>query len=86
MEAKIYSTQRAGVAGVGFAVVMDGDYVPDLPNRLFLDGRYHKTLTSVIAANNEHEVRLLVKKFTWNLLLICKDRAATSCRRRQMSQ
>ena len=59
MEINIYLTQYAGVAGVGFAVVVGGDYVPDLPNRLFLDGRYHKNLVSVIAANNAltHEVR-----------------------------
>jgi len=42
----------------GFSVVVDGDFVPDLPSKLFLQGRYHKTLTAVIAANNEHEVRL----------------------------
>ena len=67
MEVNAYMCRHAGVAGVGFTVAVDDDYVPDLPDRLFLDGRYHKTLTSVIAANNEHEVRLPVKKLIWKL-------------------
>ena len=40
----------------GSGPVVDDDFVPDLPSKLMLDGRYHKTLVSVIAANNNHEV------------------------------
>jgi carboxylesterase type B len=61
MQANSLSTGNASAAGVGFTLVVDGDFVPDLPSKLLLEGRYHKTLTSVIAANNEHEVRLLWK-------------------------
>ena len=45
---------------VGMGPVVDDDFVPDLPSKLILDGRYHKTLVSVIAANNDHEVGFLV--------------------------
>ena len=40
----------------GSGPVVDDDIVPDYPSKLMLDGRYHKTLVSVIAANNNHEV------------------------------
>ena len=40
--------------------VVDDDFVPDYPSKLMLDGRYHKTLVSVIAANNNHEVAFLI--------------------------
>lgn len=56
MDANNAINQNGSVAGIGFQPVVDGDYVPDLPSKLFLDGRYHKTLSSVITANNEHEV------------------------------
>ena len=39
--------------------VVDDDFVPDYPSKLMLDGRYHKTLVSVVAANNNHEVAFL---------------------------
>jgi carboxylesterase type B len=61
LEANNFLNQNTTTSGVGFAVVVDGNYVPDLPSRLFLKGRYHKTLTSVIAANNEHEVHFEVQ-------------------------
>jgi carboxylesterase type B len=48
-------TQHVPAGGIGFSVVVDGDFVPDLPGRLFLQGKYHKTLTSVIVANTECE-------------------------------
>ena len=48
------------VAQTGIGPVVDDDFVPDLPSKLILDGRYHKTLVSVIAANNDHEVGFLV--------------------------
>ena len=83
MEANVDLSQHAGVAG--FTLVVDGDYVPDVSDRLFLEGRYHKTLTSVIAANNEHEVRLPVKKLIWSLLPIRKDRVAMFCLHQKMS-
>jgi carboxylesterase type B len=60
MQANSFSTGNASAAGVGFTLVVDGDFVPDL-SKLLLEGRYHKTLTSVITANNEHEVHLLLK-------------------------
>ena len=44
------------VAQTGIGPVVDDDFVPDLPGKLMLDGRYHKTLVSVIPANNNHEV------------------------------
>src|SRR5436190_7162670 len=37
--------------GIGFAPVVDGDYVPDAPLLLFEQGRFHKEVKSVIAAN-----------------------------------
>ena len=43
----------------GSGPVVDDDFVPDLLGKLMLDGRYHKTLVSVIAANNNHEVGFL---------------------------
>jgi carboxylesterase type B len=60
MQANSFLTQHGAAAGVGFSVVVDGDFVPDLPAKLLLEGRYHKSLTSVITANNQHEVRLLL--------------------------
>ena len=60
MQANSFLTQHGGAAGVGFSVVVDGDVVPDLPAKLLLEGRYHKSLTSVITANNQHEVHLLL--------------------------
>jgi len=58
MEANSILNQNAFFPG--FSVVVDGDIVPDLPSRLFLQSRYHKTLTAVIASNNEHEGRILL--------------------------
>jgi hypothetical protein len=34
--------------GIGFAPVVDGDYVPDLPSVLLQAGRYHKSVKSLI--------------------------------------
>jgi hypothetical protein len=63
MEANSFLNQNGSVAGVGFTVVVDGDYVPDLPSKLFLEGRYHKKLTSVITANNQYEVHNSLEAF-----------------------
>ena len=49
----------------GSGPVVDDDFVPDLLGKLMLDGRYHKTLVSVIAANNNHEVGFL--GFNWSI-------------------
>lgn len=57
IEANNLVNQNAFLNGVGFSPVVDGDYVPDLPSKLLSDGRYHKTLASVITANTEYEVR-----------------------------
>lgn len=57
MNANNVINQNGSAGGLGFNPVVDGDYVPDLPGKLFSEGRYHKTLSSVISANNAHEVR-----------------------------
>lgn len=59
MRANNNLTQHVSAGGIGFSVVVDGDFVPDLPGRMFLKGKYHKTLTSVITANTEYEVCVL---------------------------
>jgi carboxylesterase type B len=56
IEANTFLIQNGSTAGVGFTAVVDGDTVPDIPSRLVLEGRYHKTLTSVVVVNNVHEV------------------------------
>ena len=43
---------------IGPGPVVDGDYVPDLPSKLLLEGQFHKNAI-VVTANNAHEVRLL---------------------------
>lgn len=68
MDANSLLTQNSISSGsVGFVVVVDGEYVPDLPGKLFLEGRYHKNLTSVITANNQYEVHCL-PAFFWVLV------------------
>lgn len=57
MNANDVINQNGSASGLGFGPVVDGNYVPDLSSKLFLEGRYHKTLSSVISANNAHEVR-----------------------------
>jgi carboxylesterase type B len=42
-----------------FGIVVDGDYVPDIPNRLILGGHYDKTL-AVMTGRNQDEGSLFV--------------------------
>lgn len=72
MRANDYLTLHVPAGGIAFSVVVDGDFVPDLPGRLFLEGKYHKTLTSVIVANTEYEV--CPECSCGSLFLIVKDR------------
>jgi hypothetical protein len=37
--------------GIGFGPVIDGDLVPDLPNVLLSQGKYHKSIRRVLSAN-----------------------------------
>lgn len=37
--------------GIGFGSIIDGDLVPDLPDNLLDEGRYHKSIKSVLSAN-----------------------------------
>lgn len=59
IEANAYVTLYGTGSTVGFGPIVDGDLVPDLPSKLLLEGRYHKTLDAIVAANNAHEVCLL---------------------------
>ena len=82
MDANNFSIHNGTTGDLGFTVVVDGDYIPDLPDSLLLKGRYHKTLALVIIANNAHEVFLLVEPFL-NSTLISKDMAATFSHRQR---
>jgi hypothetical protein len=44
--------------GIGFGPVTDGDYVPDVPAILFDQGRYHKSVRSLIVGTMAEEVRV----------------------------
>jgi carboxylesterase type B len=41
--------------GIGFGPVIDGDLVPNLPNVLLEQGRYHKGIKKVLSANMADE-------------------------------
>lgn len=41
---------------IGFGPVVDGDYIPDLPGILLEEGRYHKSIKSLIVGNMLEEV------------------------------
>lgn len=41
---------------IGFSPVVDGDYVPDLPGILLRQGRFHKSVQSLIIGNMKEEV------------------------------
>jgi len=42
--------------GIGFGPVVDGDYIPDVPGILLEQGRYHKSINSLIVGNMAEEV------------------------------
>lgn len=42
--------------GIGFSPVVDGDYIPDLPSILLQQGRFHKSVESLIVGNMKEEV------------------------------
>lgn len=44
------------LSGVSFGPVVDGDYVPDIPMKLLVEGKFHRNLKSVITANTGFEV------------------------------
>ena len=37
--------------GIGFGSVIDGTFVPDLPNRLLAQSKYHKSVKKFLSAN-----------------------------------
>lgn len=41
----------------GFGPTVDFEYIPDMPQILFEQGKYHKTFTSLIVGNTANEVR-----------------------------
>lgn len=41
----------------GFGPVPDGTFIPDIPVKLFQQGRYHKELRSLVVGNAANEVR-----------------------------
>lgn len=57
--AEVYSNGGGGNLGpgIGFGPVTDGDYVPDIPSILFEQGRYHKSVKSLIVGMMAEEVR-----------------------------
>ena len=56
--AEVYSNGGGGDfgPGIGFGPVTDGDYVPDVPAILFDQGRYHKSVRSLIVGTMAEEV------------------------------
>lgn len=42
--------------GVFIGLVVDGDYVPDMPMKLLAQGKFHQNLKSIITTNNGFEV------------------------------
>lgn len=46
--------------GIGFGPVVDGDYIPDLPGILLEEGRYHKSIKSLIVGNMAEEVQFSI--------------------------
>lgn len=61
--AEVYSNGGGGDfgPGIGFGPVTDGDYVPDVPAILFDQGRYHKSVRSLIVGTMAEEVSLVSK-------------------------
>lgn len=57
--AEVYSNGGGGDfgPGIGFGPVTDGDYVPDIPAILVDQGRYHKSVKSLIVGSMAEEVR-----------------------------
>ncbi|KFY03325.1 hypothetical protein O988_01556 [Pseudogymnoascus sp. VKM F-3808] len=55
--AEVYSNGGGGDfgPGIGFGPVTDGDYVPDVPAILFDQGRYHKSMRSLIVGTMAEE-------------------------------
>jgi hypothetical protein len=37
--------------GIGFGPIIDGDHVPDIPDFLVKEGRYHRSIQKVLSAN-----------------------------------
>lgn len=56
--AEVYSNGGDGDfgPGIGFGPVADGDYIPDVPVILFDQGRYHKSVKSLIVEIMAEEV------------------------------
>lgn len=48
-----------------FGPVVDGSYVPDLPGRLFLEGRYHKNI-QLMLGHNQNEAFIFTSPFIQN--------------------
>lgn len=42
--------------GAFFGPVVDGDYVPDIPMKLLVEGKFHQNLKSIISTNTGFEV------------------------------
>lgn len=42
--------------GASFGPVVDGDYVPDIPIKLLVEGKFHQNLKSIISTNTGFEV------------------------------
>jgi hypothetical protein len=49
----LFSLPSSGWLGpdIGYGTIIDGDLVSDLPDRLLLQGRYHKSVEKVLTAN-----------------------------------
>jgi hypothetical protein len=47
--------------GIGFGPVVDNGYIPDLPGILLKQGRYHKSIKSLIIGNMAEEVILILR-------------------------
>jgi carboxylesterase type B len=41
--------------GIGFGPIVDGDLVPELPDVLLAQGRYHRSVKRVLTANMEND-------------------------------
>lgn len=50
------ANQNVVLSGVSFGPVVDGDYIPDIPMKLLVEGNFHRNLKSVIATNTGFEV------------------------------